>query len=312
MAVPAAGVVVKLIAKAAAALAMEPEKVLQLVLLALLLPLGLLAVFFAAPAVMVGSVPLALPAHVQLYVDAAEEINEEYGLSLDWQELLALDAVLLEQDFSQTTKRRAVSTAMLFVQEEVEEKEEELDDNQELPVTYKQLTLVEVMSRQNLTGTQKQQVNLYLASDLSGLKASGAGLLPGWTPNPWGRFTWPLPEGYYAVTSPFGPRVLDGVEGFHAGLDVGAPRGTPILAADEGKVTYAGWRDTAGRAVIVEHSAGYETRYYHLYRISVKVGQVVEKEEVIGLVGSTGRSTGNHLHFEIRRRGTAIDPLSFY
>lgn len=309
MAGPAAAGAMKVLAKMLAALGIEPEKILQAVLILLVVPAVALAVFFIVPAAMMETVPMAQPAHVQYYVDAANMARDKYGLSLDWQELVALDAVLLEQDFSRTSRARAESLADLFVQEVIEETDGE---DQEIEVSYRLLFLDEVMAKRNLDAMQQRQVAVFLSANLERLRGAGIETPPGWIPNPWGRFNWPLPDGYFAVTSVFGPRVLSGENEFHAGLDVAGPRGTPVLAADDGKVTYADWMGTAGRAIIIQHAGGYETRYYHLNSINVRAGQEVKQSDLIGTVGSTGKSTGNHLHFEVRRWGNAIDPLSFY
>lgn len=102
------------------------------------------------------------------------------------------------------------------------------------------------------------------------------------------------------------------IDGFHEGVDVSAPRGTEVIAAEAGVVRLASWAGTAGRAIIIDHGDGYETRYYHLHSISVQVGQEVEKGDIIGGVGSTGKSIGNHLHFEIRKFGRPKNPLDFF
>ncbi len=96
---------------------------------------------------------------------------------------------------------------------------------------------------------------------------------------------------------------------FHAGLDIAAPRGTPIAAAASGKVIYSGYRSGYGRMVIVRHSNGYSTRYAHCSRLLVKKGQKVRAGQILAKVGATGVATGNHLHFEIRKNGKTIDPL---
>jgi murein DD-endopeptidase MepM/ murein hydrolase activator NlpD len=108
-------------------------------------------------------------------------------------------------------------------------------------------------------------------------------------------------------TDGFGPRGTR----FHAGLDYPAPRGTPVAAAGAGVVTYAGplpggW----GKTVTVSHGADVRTMYAHLSAVRVEVGARVEAGETVGLVGATGYATGPHLHFEVRVRGAAVDPLT--
>jgi hypothetical protein len=107
------------------------------------------------------------------------------------------------------------------------------------------------------------------------------------------------------VSSPFGPRG----DGFHAGLDLAAPRGTEVRAAASGIVTFAGRNDGFGKFVVVRHRLGVRTFYAHLSRLAVHRGRRVGVGSVVGRVGSTGRTTGPHLHFEVRVRGAAVDPL---
>ncbi|MBK1719716.1 M23 family metallopeptidase [Thiocystis violacea] len=97
---------------------------------------------------------------------------------------------------------------------------------------------------------------------------------------------------------------------FHAGIDLAAPPGTPVRAVAAGRVRSAGWAGGYGHLVELEHGAGWTTRYGHLQRALVAPERVVEAGEILALVGSTGRSTGAHLHFEIRRHGRPIDPLT--
>lgn len=116
-----------------------------------------------------------------------------------------------------------------------------------------------------------------------------------------------------AITSGFGNRrdPIIGRSAFHAGIDMSAPRGTPILAAGSGTVKKAGRSGGYGKLVEIEHANGLRTRYAHLSRISVKVGQVLTAGEKIGEAGSTGRSTGPHLHYEVRQGKTALNPLTY-
>jgi murein DD-endopeptidase MepM/ murein hydrolase activator NlpD len=112
-------------------------------------------------------------------------------------------------------------------------------------------------------------------------------------------------------TSAFGPRIhpVTGKARQHEGVDLAAPTGTPFRAAAGGTVSFAGARGGYGNLVIVDHPDGTSTRYAHAARLDVRPGQQVRAGEVLGAVGSTGMSTGPHLHFELRRAGgQAVDP----
>jgi peptidoglycan hydrolase-like protein with peptidoglycan-binding domain len=108
------------------------------------------------------------------------------------------------------------------------------------------------------------------------------------------------------ITDRFGPRG----NRFHSGVDYPATTGTPVGAAAAGRVTYSGWSDGGwGYVVTVKHAGGTRTMYAHLSGVSVRVGQWVESGQRVGLVGASGHASGPHLHFEVRLRGAAVDPL---
>ncbi|MGB3298812.1 MAG: peptidoglycan DD-metalloendopeptidase family protein, partial [Phormidesmis sp.] len=115
------------------------------------------------------------------------------------------------------------------------------------------------------------------------------------------------------ITSGFGSRFhpVLGYSRFHAGTDFGAEQGSPIEAAETGVVIFAGWYGGYGNAVIIDHGGGLTTLYGHSSQLNVSEGQAVKKGDVIALVGTTGLSTGPHLHFEVRRNGEPIDPMAF-
>ncbi|BAY99017.1 peptidase M23B [Tolypothrix tenuis PCC 7101] len=115
------------------------------------------------------------------------------------------------------------------------------------------------------------------------------------------------------TSSPFGWRIhpILGYRRFHAGLDFAASYGSTIRAADSGTVIFAGWYGGYGKAVIIDHSNGITTLYGHTSELFVSEGQGVQRGQAIAAVGSTGLSTGPHLHFEVRRNGTPVDPASY-
>lgn len=118
---------------------------------------------------------------------------------------------------------------------------------------------------------------------------------------------WPLP-GHTNITTYFGESDAFGRLG-HRGIDIAAPEGTPILAAHSGTVLVSGWNDSYGNQVLLDNGAGLSTRYAHMTVQAVAAGETVEAGQVIGYVGSTGDSTGFHLHFEVQRLGMLTDPL---
>jgi murein DD-endopeptidase MepM/ murein hydrolase activator NlpD len=108
-------------------------------------------------------------------------------------------------------------------------------------------------------------------------------------------------------------RVSRGFKGRHRGIDVSAQKGTPIYAAEDGWVTYEGRKFHGyGKLIILEHSKTWATFYAHMSAFEAKEGTWVKKGDTIGYVGSTGRSTGSHLHFEIRYKNKAINPLPYF
>ena len=149
------------------------------------------------------------------------------------------------------------------------------------------VTLKEPVTEQRLQGTKER---------------------PTWYPT--GTFRWPVSG---RITSYFGGRRSPGGIGStnHKGIDIAAPKGTPVYAADGGTVTYAGWMSGYGYLVRINHGNGYETYYGHNSSLTVSVGQKVYKGQQIARVGSTGNSTGNHCHFEVRYNGVAKNPLNY-
>ncbi|WP_309350043.1 M23 family metallopeptidase [Telmatospirillum sp.] len=117
----------------------------------------------------------------------------------------------------------------------------------------------------------------------------------------------------YEVTSPFGARndPINAMTGIHEGVDLGASTGTPVMATGDGQVVWASWRDRYGLVVEIEHGMGLHTRYAHLSKVLVTVGQHISRGAPLGLVGETGRTTGPHLHYEVRMGDQATNPMKF-
>jgi len=135
------------------------------------------------------------------------------------------------------------------------------------------------------------------------------------SPQLWARTTFTRPiSAEYPTTSPFGTRrVYNGgaLTGFHSGQDFGAPAGVTVTAPAGGVIALAETLNVRGNAVIIDHGRGVFTGYWHFTKILVKVGQPVAPGDVLGLVGTTGLSTGAHLHWEMRIYGVAVNPLQF-
>ncbi len=149
----------------------------------------------------------------------------------------------------------------------------------------------EIASSVLSTAVIKSPVNQVMAKGMKVLTGSG-------------QFRWPLNG---RVTSSFGSRGRE----FHKGMDIGAPGGTPIYAADGGKVIQAGWCSGYGKLVIIDHGNGYQTYYGHCSSIQVSTGQSVSRGQRIASVGQTGNAYGNHLHFEVRKNGSVQNPAKY-
>ena len=127
-----------------------------------------------------------------------------------------------------------------------------------------------------------------------------------------GKLGWPCPSSS-RITSQYGYRILFGVRDFHTGIDIGATMGSNIVAAESGTVILAayGWNGGYGNYIIINHGNGVTTRYAHASALYVSAGQSVAKGQVIAAVGTTGNSTGPHLHFEVRINGAHQNPLNY-
>lgn len=150
---------------------------------------------------------------------------------------------------------------------------------------------------------QRQQERAAAASSAQG--SGSAGYVQGT-----GTFSWPVNG---EITSPYGYRIhpIWGTRIYHSGIDIGVDEGTPVHAADGGTVIAAEWYGGYGYAVVIDHGNGLSTLYGHNSELAVSAGQTVSKGQVIAYAGSTGNSTGPHVHFEVRVNGDAVDPMGY-
>jgi murein DD-endopeptidase MepM/ murein hydrolase activator NlpD len=172
----------------------------------------------------------------------------------------------------------------------------------------------EVAQIEDLSASEEAQLEALIVQRQRELEAQreaerrAAGIV-GTTSAP-GSLAWPVSG---TITSPFGYRrnPFGGGMEFHQGLDIAAPMGTTITAAASGTVISAGWYGGYGNYILVDHGGGMATGYGHCSQIFVSVGQKVQKGQAIGAVGSTGASTGPHVHFEVRMNGKPVDPAAY-
>lgn len=156
---------------------------------------------------------------------------------------------------------------------------------------------VEELKRQiRLSMDAVKEINRYLSTEHGIFRATPRG--------------WPA-DG--PITSGFGMRIhpVYGVEKFHTGIDIAIPPGTPLHVTADGVVSFAGWSHGSGNVVVVEHGHGFSTVYAHNSRILVKTGQRVKRGDIVSYSGSTGTSTGPHVHYEVWKNGRSIDPERF-
>ena len=187
-----------------------------------------------------------------------------------------------------------------------------------LTVSILQLSVDEISVLYNFDDEQKALLEELMSdeySDLWGelLGASGQIIQSGSSFVGTDMFAWPFEHDQY-ISSPFGTRVdpISGEIKTHGGTDIAAPLGTPILAAADGIVVTATWHNSYGYYVKIKHDDTYSTLYAHCSALHVSVGQTVKQGQVIADCGSTGDSTGNHLHFEVLKNGIRVDSLMFF
>jgi len=156
---------------------------------------------------------------------------------------------------------------------------------------------------------KERQAARAAAAAATAQSSGGQGASDNWVQGT-GQLGWPVSG---EITSPYGYRVhpIWGTTIYHSGIDIGVDEGTPVHAADGGVVVWSGWMGGYGYAVVIDHGNGLSTLYGHNSEIAVDEGQSVAKGQVISYAGSTGNSTGPHVHFEVRANGDPVDPMGY-
>ena len=276
---------------------------------------------------------------------ALEQKEEEFALTVrttyEQGDSSYLEVLLNSSSFSDLLSRMEIITAIMddnkkivaeytAAKEDIEQKKQELQDTQDDQKEYQenlnykvdelaaseaeQAALAESLqaykaeseAEYDRISNEMQDVSNQIAA-LSAQSAASGGV-------PYsGTFVWPTPS-CTTTSSVYGYRVhpIYGTVKFHAGEDIPASYGAEILAAASGTVTTAGWVSGYGNYTVIDHGGGTMTAYGHQSSILVSVGQYVQQGQVIGYVGSTGNSTGPHLHFEVYQNGSTVDPKSFF
>lgn len=250
--------------------------------------------------------------------DTVSEIAEKLGISQKDIEKanpdLDVDRISIGQELSLTVPRYLINVRQSIIKE--------YEDSVPYDVVYEESDeIYRGNTEVKVAGVEgKKQVKAELVSingipeetriinEVITLAPKNAVVLQGTKPRPrtlaYGVFYWPSRG---SITSRFGERWGEQ----HSGIDIAAAKGSPNKAADGGVVKFAGWSGNYGKLVIIDHENGYTTYYGHNDTIKVKVGQRVARGDVIGTVGETGRATGPHLHFEVRKNGVPVNPLKY-
>lgn len=210
----------------------------------------------------------------------------------------------LEADKEDLAEQKALQEENLKKLEEDKAYYETLSSRQDTYIKSLESDISATTSAYNKAKEEDNKLNQELEAYLKSLQSQTQTVYVG------GEFIWPLP-GHTYISSGFGWRTLNGVREFHRGIDIPAPYGTPIKASNGGTVVTATMHSSYGNYVVINHGGGKSTLYAHMSSIAVGVNQTLSQGDVIGYVGSTGYSTGNHCHVEVRINGEAQNPLNY-
>lgn len=201
--------------------------------------------------------------------------------------------------------KEAVEAEQANVEELMNEKQQQMGAVS-AEIADKQAQINEYEEDINAVNAEIAALEKAIAAEIAALEAANARQFNG------GVFAWPCPA-YKRISDEYGDRInpVTGLQQFHNGIDLAAPYGSSILCAYDGDVVAADYSSSMGNYVMVSHGSGIYTIYMHASALYVSKGQSVSKGQVIAAVGSTGRSTGNHLHFSVRKNGSYVSPWNY-
>ncbi len=233
---------------------------------------------------------------IESIVKHDNKIIEDYQMQID--QIAAAKEVIETEKNEQVEAREILEGKQNQIKAKQAEQQKLIDAlSKDINELKKQEAEMEAAERQI-----QAQINAALGkSDQKGLTYTGSG-----------KFILPLAS-YTRISSQFGYRIhpITGTRKLHSGIDYAAPAGTPIYAAEDGVVLTSGWINGYGYTITINHGSGYVTLYAHCSTLIAKAGQKVTKGQTIARVGTTGNSTGNHLHFEVKVNGVAQNPANF-
>ena len=228
------------------------------------------------------------------YIDAKDQVAEKEQMLISQKDELeeAKAAVQNEQD--------AVEALMADKEQEITVFEGDISNKEAAIAEYEAMIAEQDQIIKDLEAAILEEKKRLLAENKKAIVYDG------------GQFKWPAPS-YTRISDEYGNRIhpILGTQQFHNGVDMAAPSGSPILAAYDGEVIAASYSPTMGNYIMIDHGDGLITIYMHASSVSVSEGTMVARGEQIGCVGSTGRSTGPHLHFSVRENGQYVSPWNY-
>lgn len=285
------------------------KKMIKSVLVILLGLLGFSLFFLIAIPTVFLHIPAVKTNQISVFYETIETINEDWqeecNIEIPWEEIVAVYGVLHDQDYSGVKQAHIRNLA----EEWIETIEEENSEG-EIEIIYNLKRFSEVLDELGFDDTQKDMAKSFK------MCLEETPIVPaGWIANPVLGWSWPVP-GYdraVNISSGYGYRLdpFTKLPSYHSGIDIAAPKGKRVIAAHRGTVEKVGSNNTYGKYVITD-SGLYRCTYAHLSRINIAKGEFVEAGDLIGRVGNTGRSTGPHLHFEVKYLDSLQNPLNFY